>query len=49
MLSNNTLAGHFSNGPLPNRTCGFHRIRLSSVCVVGVSSAFPRGVLRVVS
>ena len=22
---------HFSVGPPPNRTCGFHRIRLSSV------------------
>ena len=24
------LAEHFSVGPPPNRTCGFHRIRLSS-------------------
>ena len=29
------LAEHFSVGPPPNRTCGFHRIRLSSVVTVG--------------
>jgi hypothetical protein len=34
------VAGHFSNSPPPNRTCDFHRIRLSSV-EVGAPSYRP--------
>ena len=30
------LPEHFSVGPLPNRTCDFHRIRLSSVLCFAV-------------
>ena len=40
------LAEHFSVGPPPNRTCGFHRIRLSSVDTIVVLRDFPRGSAR---
>ena len=35
------LAEHFSVGPLPNRTCGFHRIRLSSGLCLLLRSEMP--------